>query len=151
MPSMPEASTITVRTPRIILPALAGAAISWAAMLTYFLVVPFHWPDLRDAGHPNVVLAAAGVSLCVLALVRATAGRRRRVAAWILLVLGFLPAALLAGYIYYFSWRLPGEEGVVRVGEAAPAFRLKDQEGKERTLEEFRGKPLLLVFFRGHW
>ncbi len=34
-----------------------------------------------------------------------------------------------------------------KVGEPAPEFRLKDHTGKERTLEEFRGKWVVLWFF----
>jgi peroxiredoxin Q/BCP len=35
----------------------------------------------------------------------------------------------------------------VQVGDPAPAFRLQDQEGDWRTLEEFRGHPLVVYFF----
>jgi len=34
-----------------------------------------------------------------------------------------------------------------RKGEPAPAFRLPDEAGRERTLEEFRGQPLVLYFY----
>jgi thioredoxin-dependent peroxiredoxin len=34
-----------------------------------------------------------------------------------------------------------------RPGEAAPSFSLSDQNGKARTLEDFRGKPLVLYFY----
>lgn len=33
------------------------------------------------------------------------------------------------------------------VGKPAPAFRLKDHTGKERTLAEFKGKRVVLWFF----
>ena len=33
------------------------------------------------------------------------------------------------------------------VGKAAPAFRLQDDTGKERTLAEFKGKRVVLWFF----
>jgi len=33
------------------------------------------------------------------------------------------------------------------VGKPAPAFRLKDQTGQERTLAEFKGKRVVLWFF----
>jgi thioredoxin-dependent peroxiredoxin len=33
------------------------------------------------------------------------------------------------------------------VGEAAPAFRVKDQNGRERTLAEFKGKRVVIWFF----
>jgi cytochrome oxidase Cu insertion factor (SCO1/SenC/PrrC family) len=43
----------------------------------------------------------------------------------------------------------PEEHTGLRVGEKAPQFTLKDQEGKERTLGEFLGKgKVALVFYR---
>ncbi len=39
----------------------------------------------------------------------------------------------------------------VAVGELAPDFTLEDQEGRKRTLSAERGKPVVLVFYRGHW
>jgi peroxiredoxin Q/BCP len=33
------------------------------------------------------------------------------------------------------------------VGSAAPAFSLSDQNGRVRTLEEFRGRPVVLYFY----
>ncbi len=43
----------------------------------------------------------------------------------------------------------PEEKTGVKVGEKAPDFRLKDGEGKERSLDEFLGKgKVALVFTR---
>jgi cytochrome oxidase Cu insertion factor (SCO1/SenC/PrrC family) len=43
---------------------------------------------------------------------------------------------------------IEGKTGL-KVGEKAPAFKLKDQDGKERTLEEFTKKGMVaLVFHR---
>jgi thioredoxin-dependent peroxiredoxin len=43
----------------------------------------------------------------------------------------------------------PEEQTGLKVGEKAPTFTLKDQEGKERTLAEFLGKgKVALVFYR---
>lgn len=43
----------------------------------------------------------------------------------------------------------PADKTGLKVGEKAPAFALKDQAGKERTLDEFvkKGK-VALVFYR---
>jgi cytochrome oxidase Cu insertion factor (SCO1/SenC/PrrC family) len=43
----------------------------------------------------------------------------------------------------------PADKTGLKVGEKAPAFTLKDQAGKERTLDEFvkKGK-VALVFYR---
>jgi peroxiredoxin len=38
------------------------------------------------------------------------------------------------------------------VGQVAPEFRTKDDHGLERSLSEMcRERPLVLVFYRGHW
>ena len=43
----------------------------------------------------------------------------------------------------------PEEQTGPKVGEPAPKFTLKDQEGKARRLDEFLGKgKVALVFFR---
>ncbi len=43
----------------------------------------------------------------------------------------------------------PEEKTGLEVGEKAPAFTLKDQAGKERTLEEFtKAGKVALVFYR---
>ncbi|GEM_PF-1591466 len=40
----------------------------------------------------------------------------------------------------------------VGVGDKAPDFTLRDQQGKQITLSSARGKtPTVLVFFRGYW
>ena len=40
----------------------------------------------------------------------------------------------------------------VGVAETAPDFALTDQSGRKHTLSAQRGKrPVVLVFYRGHW
>ncbi|MBS0187501.1 MAG: TlpA family protein disulfide reductase [Planctomycetes bacterium] len=45
---------------------------------------------------------------------------------------------------------LPSESQLVSPGSNAPAFKLKDTDGKERSLEEFKGKVVVLHFW-GSW
>jgi cytochrome oxidase Cu insertion factor (SCO1/SenC/PrrC family) len=47
----------------------------------------------------------------------------------------------------------PEEKTGLKVGEKAPAFKLKDQNGKERTLEEFvkEGKVALVFYRSASW
>ena len=45
----------------------------------------------------------------------------------------------------------PSDLTRVKVGEPAPGFELTDSDGKLRRLNEFRGKDVVLVFYRGHW
>ena len=42
------------------------------------------------------------------------------------------------------------EQGLA-VGDLLPDFALPDQTGTVVRLGDFRGRPLLLVFYRGHW
>jgi hypothetical protein len=44
----------------------------------------------------------------------------------------------------------PEDKTGLKVGTKAPAFKLKDQAGKERSLDEFlkAGGPVVLVFHR---
>ena len=43
----------------------------------------------------------------------------------------------------------PEEQTGLKVGAKAPKFTLKDQEGKDRSLDEFLGKgKVALVFYR---
>ncbi len=37
------------------------------------------------------------------------------------------------------------------VGQPAPAFTLKDQDGKPFHLAALKGQPVLLYFYRGYW
>jgi hypothetical protein len=41
----------------------------------------------------------------------------------------------------------PSAKTVLRVGQPAPKFALKDQVGKERSLDEFLGKGAVALFF----
>lgn len=36
-------------------------------------------------------------------------------------------------------------------GDLAPDFRLQDQDGKVHQLSQYRGKNVVLVFYRGYW
>ena len=55
------------------------------------------------------------------------------------------------GYVYAFSQTLAVAQSAPQVGELAPNFRVVDPEGRAWSLQLFRGSPVLLVFYRGHW
>jgi cytochrome oxidase Cu insertion factor (SCO1/SenC/PrrC family) len=63
-----------------------------------------------------------------------------------------LVATIVAGFVVFTPAAADDksdEKTGLKVGEKAPAFKLKDQNGKDRSLEEFtkRGK-VALVFYR---
>lgn len=61
--------------------------------------------------------------------------------------------AFWPGYLEYLWWdstfgKLLGPTAaIVKEGDVAPDFTLKDLKGKEWTLSKLRGKPVLLVFW----
>ncbi len=42
---------------------------------------------------------------------------------------------------------MTGEKNMLKAGDAAPDFRVKDHHGKERTLRDFAGKNLVMWFY----
>jgi cytochrome oxidase Cu insertion factor (SCO1/SenC/PrrC family) len=59
------------------------------------------------------------------------------------------------GYLKYFWWDKTFEEllkpmPIVKEGDIAPDFTLKDLKGNELTFSKLRGKPVLLVFWGRH-
>ena len=50
------------------------------------------------------------------------------------------------------GWEMAGADTTrVAVGHKAPDFTLEDADGGRHALSEFRGKRVVLVFFRGGW
>jgi hypothetical protein len=128
--------------------AAAGIVLGVAGVVGYFVVALRFgaWlPSVRNDAIPNWILIALGLALCALAVAQA----RRRIVPAVLLGLN---VALTAGFfavLYVFSV-VPPASGPP-LGQPAPTFALSDQSGKTVRLEDFRGAPLLLVFYRGHW
>jgi len=130
--------------------ALAGLALGLTGVIGYFAVVlgvPALVPFVRNHAAPNWVLVAAGLVLSVAAARRAAPGRKA--VSRILLGANLGLAALFAVLLYVFL-AVPGADGPA-VGRPAPAFSLLDQAGKTVELADFRGSPVVLVFYRGHW
>jgi len=127
----------------------AAVLLVLTGVVGYFVVVlllPSLVPFVRNYAVPNWLLVATGLGLSVHALRRAAPGT------WIpRLVLGVNAAltALFAAFLYVMT-SVPGASGPT-VGAAAPDFALVDQTGRTVRLADFRGSPLLLVFYRGHW
>jgi hypothetical protein len=57
---------------------------------------------------------------------------------------------LYSTYIYGFSKTLP-QSTAPDIGEKAPLFSSTTPEGQVFSLEELRGGPILLLFYRGNW
>ena len=135
--------------------AVAGVLFGLAGVASYFVVV-FRFgawlPEVRNSAGPNWALVVGGLGLSALAVRRAretppgSPGRRLAPA------LAAVNVVLAAGFawILYGLPALPVVAGPA-LGAPAPDFVLADQDGRTVHLADFRGQPLLLVFYRGHW
>ena len=65
-------------------------------------------------------------------------------------IIFFLIVGSLAGYFVYKEATGVGKSGVVNIGSQAPDFSLKDENGKEVKLSDYRGKVVVIDFW-GHW
>jgi AhpC/TSA family len=128
-----------------------GLFLGVAGILSYFLV-SLHFgawvPWARNTALPNWALIVAGLLLSAVGVRRARSVGGR----WLAVPLAAVNVTLAA----LFAWFLYGMLAVPpvagpAVGGPAPDFALTDQDGRAVHLADFRGKPLLLVFYRGHW
>src|ERR1051326_1320642 len=59
----------------------------------------------------------------------------------------FLVVGSLAGYFVYKEVTRVGEPGIINVGQLAPDFSIKDQNGHPVKLSDYRGKLVFLNFW----
>jgi len=68
---------------------------------------------------------------------------------------GFLLTLGLAGlfnfYIFSMSYGLPESPQATATEKPAPDFTLLDHNGQSVSLSDFRGRKVVLVFYRGYW
>jgi hypothetical protein len=129
--------------------ALLSLLVVVAGVVGYFLAVLRFgglFPNVRNNPIGPWVLVAAGVVLSALAVRRA---HGRRLVPALVLGSNLLLAGLFASFLYVVL-RVPATPGPA-VGSRAVDFALADQTGRMHRLADYAGKPLLLVFYRGHW
>jgi hypothetical protein len=138
---------------RGVLLAVAGALLSFGGALTYFTVFA-RFPFLRDVPWLNLPLVVAGV---VLAATGATLtyrpGRRLlpRAAASFALACSVLFAGGLFAYVFWLSYQVPEASRTAEELRIAPDVTLTRADGTSVSLGSYRGKKLLVVFYRGFW
>ena len=134
--------------------AWLGPLVTVIGAISYFAYFA-RFPDLRDFPWVNLPLVGFGAALSIVGLYRALRkpgyGLLSKVFAG---VAGFFSvglAVLFCFYIFDISYRMPDAMGVVEVNQLAPEFSLPDQNNQAVSLSDFRGKPLVITFYRGHW
>ena len=60
-------------------------------------------------------------------------------------------ALLFNAYVFHLSYQIPEPTELTTGLTAAPDFVLPDQKGRSVQLSEYRGKKVILTFYRGHW
>lgn len=136
-----------------VLLAFAGAAVAFGGMVSYFLVFS-RVPELRDVPWVNLPLAAAGVLLAVWGLwraIRSGAGWIGRLAAAFGAALAVLFGGFLFAYVFWISYQVPQATEVAGTMEVAPDVTLTAMDGSPVSLADYRGRKVLLVFYRGFW
>lgn len=134
---------------------IVGLTLGTLGLILYGLAIyglGAYMPTVRNDAAPNWLLLAAGIALSGIGVRRAFARPRRYggpVVASTALGTNLVFAAVLA-WVLYAATDLPANSGP-DVGAPAPSFALQDQDGGTVRLTDFRGSPLLLVFYRGHW
>jgi hypothetical protein len=131
-----------------------GFFFALAGFLSYTFFVQF--PITRDFPWVNLLLFAAGGIFLVLGLFRAFGKAqvyRGKIFGPILATLGILMFAFFSYIIFYQLRQVPPSIGAPRVGERAPEFALRDQDGKDVALGDLvsRSKAVALIFYRGFW
>ena len=124
--------------------ALLSVVVSVGTVIGYASLLGV--PAVRN--HPEGYVAAFAIAATIAGLAVAL---RRRWPAWVALGVALV---LLAGggYVNFVMARIPPAPTTVRVGERPPDFTLPDAMGRPISLADFRGhKPVVLVFYRGHW
>jgi hypothetical protein len=114
-----------------------GTVVAYVALVQKAMIV------IPAAGYLGAL--AVAVILALGAVVRG-----RRVVTISALVVTVVLLAL--GAVFNHMLRVPAGPTAFIVGRPAPDFMLPDSEGKPASLAEYRGrKPVVLVFYRGHW
>jgi hypothetical protein len=132
--------------------------IGFLLVLAGFFSYPFFvlFPATRDFPWANLLLFGMGGILLVVGLARAF-GRpqvyRGKIFGPILAVVSLLASALFGYGAFYLVRQMPVSAGAPRVGEKAPVFTLREQNGKPVALADLLStrRGAVLIFYRGHW
>lgn len=54
-------------------------------------------------------------------------------------------------YVFWYSSLGPRQSGAIAAGQKLPAFTVRDIGGAPVSSEQWIGRPMILIFFRGNW
>lgn len=125
--------------------------LGFFGFLSYFLIFA-KYPAFRDLPVLNLVLVVVSVALATVGLrsVRGANWKRKAIhSLGLLFSIGC--AAMLFFYVFGISYQMPEPTTETLALESAPDFSLTDANGQVVSLASFRGKKVVLSFFRGFW
>mgnify|MGYP003640538331 CR=1 FL=1 len=129
-----------------------GPLLTFVAFVSYFLVFA-RFPATRDVPWISLPLIILGFVLTVLGLRKnwASAGRWSRLFQSTGVVVSFFFLALFLAYVFVISYQVPEPTPQTLALKQAPGFELTDANGQTVRLDDYRGKLVVLTFYRGHW
>jgi hypothetical protein len=129
-----------------------GLLLAAVGMATYVYTVRF--PALRDFPWVNLPLILTGMFLSAIGLWRAI----RHPSVYGGKILGILGLALTFATAVFFNYAIffvtaevPAPTTISLSMTEAPDFTLLDQQGRPVRLRDYRGKKVVLTFYRGYW
>lgn len=130
-----------------------GVLVAFVGMVSYFLVF-LRFPVLRDFPWLNLPLVCLGLALSCVAVWRAffrPQEYRGKVVGSLGLVFSLLITVTFGAYIFWLSYLLPAPTEKTMGLTRAPDFALTSMTGETVRLQDFRGRKVVLVFYRGFW
>ena len=130
-----------------------GPLITFGGAVSYFLFFA-RFPALRDFPWVNFPLVLGGLILSFVGLRRAfdkASAYRGKWLGWLGTLFSLLVGGMFGWYVFYYSYSVPPVSAKTAGLEFAPEFELVDQEGRHVRLSDFRGRKVVLVFYRGFW
>ncbi len=129
--------------------SLIGPPLAVFGALSYFVFF-VRFPTLRDLPWINFLILIGAVALTTLGL-RRRPSRLARVGAIASAVVTSTILLLFTAYVFWISFLLPPPTSTARSLDRIPDLTLVSAEGEAVELGSFRGRKLVIVFYRGFW
>lgn len=130
-----------------------GPLIVFIGAVSYFTFF-VRYPDLRDTPFINLPLVLIGAFISCLGAWRAFFRSniyRGKITGSISLAFSLFLSGLFSVYIVYISYQVPAPTEITNSLSAIPEFTLNDQKGHPVSPSDFKGKKLIVTFYRGYW
>ena len=129
-----------------------GLPIVLLGFLSYFMVFA-KYPLTRDFPWVNFPIMLIGLWMAWKYRWRNRKARltRARIFSSLLLTGSILIVALFCFYVFSYSYQLPKSSNGLALEQQPKAFTLNDHQSNDVSLADYRGKNLIISFYRGYW